>query len=138
MSRVFLDTNVLISATLGHGLCADLFDIIVQDHQLVLGEPVIDEFERILRDKFKIPASLRQELVIRLKSEAEMIAATGELPITSPDPNDIDVLQSAQSAHVHWLATGDKPLLRLKHLGELPIVSPRQLWDLLESQGTSD
>jgi predicted nucleic acid-binding protein len=119
---------------LGHGLCADLFDIIVQDHQLVLGRPVLDEFERLLRVKFKVPQEILQELTARMSTEAEIIAPAGELSTDCPDPGDINILRAAQCARAHWLVTGDKPLLGLRQLGRLPIVSPRQLWDLLENR----
>lgn len=132
MKRIFLDTNVLISATMGHGLCADLFDIVVQDHRLILGEPVLDELERLLRAKFRVPAAVRRELLTGLRYEAEIVAASGELPVTSPDPDDERILLAAWCSRADWLVTGDRPLLALKHVGELPIVSPRQLWDFLE------
>jgi predicted nucleic acid-binding protein len=39
--RVFLDTNVLISAFATRGLCAELFRSVIAEHELVLGEVVL-------------------------------------------------------------------------------------------------
>ena len=39
--RVFLDTNVLISAFATRGLGADVVNLVLAEHQLVLGESVL-------------------------------------------------------------------------------------------------
>jgi uncharacterized protein len=40
--RVFLDTNVLVSAFATRGLCADLLELVLLEHDLVLGRWVIE------------------------------------------------------------------------------------------------
>ncbi len=50
--RVFLDTNVLVSAFLGSGLCRDLLRTIADEHDLVVSSLVVEEYQRVLRDKF--------------------------------------------------------------------------------------
>lgn len=131
MTRVIVDTNVLISGLMGHGLCTDLFDILVQDHEVVLCQPVLAELERLLRDKFRAPAGLRGELRNNLRREAEIAAPAGDEP-ASPDPDDVEILRAARSASADWFVTGDKPRLGMAWIDSLPIVSPRKLWDLLE------
>ena len=54
--RVFLDTNVLVSAFATRGLCADVLRHILAQHDLIVGEVVIAELRRVLRDRIKIPA----------------------------------------------------------------------------------
>jgi predicted nucleic acid-binding protein len=39
--RVYLDTNVLMSAVATRGLCADVLHVVVAEHQLVAGEAEI-------------------------------------------------------------------------------------------------
>ncbi len=56
--RVFLDTNVLVSAFATRGLCADLMRHILAEHELVTGEVVLTELRAILREKIKAPASV--------------------------------------------------------------------------------
>ena len=56
--KVFLDTNVLASALMGRGLCRDLLDHLILDHEVVLGEPVREELNRIVRTKFQAPPAL--------------------------------------------------------------------------------
>ena len=46
---VFLDTNVVVSAVATRGLCADLFHVVLAEHELVLGETVLTELRPVLR-----------------------------------------------------------------------------------------
>jgi uncharacterized protein len=39
--RVFLDTNVLVSAFAARGLCADLFELVLLQHELILSRSVL-------------------------------------------------------------------------------------------------
>ena len=50
--KVFLDTNVLVSAFMARGLCADLFRYVLAEHEVLTGEVSLVEFRRILRHKF--------------------------------------------------------------------------------------
>ena len=46
--RVFIDTNVLVSALAARGLCADLYERLLTEHEVVICEPVIAEVLDIL------------------------------------------------------------------------------------------
>ncbi len=59
--RIALDTNVLISAFATRGLSSDVLNLILSDHQLVLGETVLTELDRVLRTKLKVPDDAIQE-----------------------------------------------------------------------------
>jgi predicted nucleic acid-binding protein len=52
--RVFLDTNVLASAIATRGICADVQQVTLAEHELVLGEKVLGELSRVLRTKFRV------------------------------------------------------------------------------------
>jgi predicted nucleic acid-binding protein len=49
--RIFLDTNVLASAIATRGLCAELFEGIIADHELLISREVLRELERTLQGK---------------------------------------------------------------------------------------
>ena len=51
--RVFLDTNVLVSALATRGLCAELYERLLVEHEVVIGEPVVAEVLDVMRRKFK-------------------------------------------------------------------------------------
>ena len=56
--KVYLDTNVLVSAFATRGLSADLFESVLVGHDLVLGNRVVDELQRSLQRKLRLPPAM--------------------------------------------------------------------------------
>lgn len=62
--RVVFDTNVFVSAFLTEGLCAGLLIRARKgDFQLYVCPEILDEFERVLKQKVKAPLELIREAV---------------------------------------------------------------------------
>jgi uncharacterized protein len=61
--RVFLDTNVLVSAFASRGLCAEVLELVLLDHDLILGRNVLRELDKALREKVKLPVVRSIEIV---------------------------------------------------------------------------
>ena len=61
--KVFLDTSVLASALTTRGLCAELFEVVLQSHELLISESVFKELERILPGKLGQSASITEGFV---------------------------------------------------------------------------
>ena len=55
--RVFFDTNVLVSAFLARGLCADLLRLVLSEHTLLCSEVVLDD-EWVLASAVLVEADL--------------------------------------------------------------------------------
>ena len=55
--RVFFDTNVLVSAFLARGLCADLLRLVLTEHTLVTSEVVLAELSDVLSPRAVYPLS---------------------------------------------------------------------------------
>ena len=47
--KVFLDTNVLVSAFASRGICADILELVLLEHDLLTGENVLRELGKALR-----------------------------------------------------------------------------------------
>ena len=129
--KVFPDTNVLLSAFLGSGLCQAWMEHLLESrHTLVIGEPVVREFVRIAKAKFHIPPdklSFALE-VLRRQTLASSVTST----ITGiPDPNNMPIIACALAAGSDIFVTGDKALLALREVQGLPILSPRDSWKRL-------
>jgi predicted nucleic acid-binding protein len=71
--RVFLDRNVLVSAFAARGICADLFEVILREHELVIGQNVLRELSKALRDKIRLPATRSSEIAEFVTGEAVMV-----------------------------------------------------------------
>jgi uncharacterized protein len=129
--RVFLDTNVLVSALATRGLCADLYERLLTEHAIVIGEPVVLEVLAILQRKFKAGA----ELLVKVEAELrllEVIAAQTTAPtLAIDDKEDPWIIACALQAKVDCFVTGDAELLGLAAVYGMPIISPRSCWNKL-------
>lgn len=61
--KVFLDTNVLVSGFTARGLCADVIRLVLAEHELITGEVVLIEIERVLSKKIGLPAPNVEEIL---------------------------------------------------------------------------
>ncbi|MGB8294026.1 MAG: PIN domain-containing protein [Polyangia bacterium] len=128
--RIFFDTNVLVSAFATRGLCADLFSHVLLEHELIVGEVVLVELRRALRDRIKLPRALIDEIDDLLRDAVLVPKPKAHLKLGIPDPEWIVVSAVAGKADV--LVTGDSALLAARSL-PLPVVNPRGLWDRLRA-----
>lgn len=131
--KIFADTNVLVSAFTARGLCADLLEIILSDHQLMTGEFVLQELERVLKTKLKVPKSKVSDVIRFLQNyHVEPIPDTPS-EVKVRDEDDRWVLESALRAKADILVTGDKDLLTIsEQVPQLRIVTPREFWELVK------
>ena len=128
--RVFLDTNVLASALTTRGLCSDLFEVVLQSHVMLTSDHVFRELERILPGKLGQSEDVTEGFLDLLRTHALLI--TAEHPLLSlPDPDDEPIVASAIAGEANVFVTGDKALLELRSVENLPIVSPRDFWEML-------
>ena len=124
-----MDTNVLVSAFATRGLCADLYERLLTEHEVVICEPVVAEVLDILQRKFRAMA----ELLIKVEAELRLLqvipaqATAPSLPIK--DMDDPWIIACALQADVACFVTGDAELLALGMVGKLPIISPRVCWN---------
>lgn len=131
--KVFLDTNVLVSALATRGLCSDVLRETLSFHQLVISPPLLTELERILRDKIKLPNNLVAESLEFLK-QTSLLSKPIDRPIPElKDKDDVPIINSALNVGVELFVTGDKEVLKLRIVDEMNIVDPRSFWELLKS-----
>lgn len=129
--RVFLDTNVLLSAFFGSGLCDELFlQLLKSEHAVLVGEPVAREFVRIANEKFAVaPSDLSFALEVLRRQTAVPAVTSARADI--PDPDDAPIIACALAAEAELFVTGDKALLALAAVDGMVIVSLRACWEQL-------
>lgn len=127
--KVFLDTNVVVSALATRGLCADLYERLLTEHEVVIGEPVVMEVLDILRRKFRA----NRELLIKVEAELRLLRVIPAQDVAPTLPiRDVDdpwIIACALQANVDCFVTGDAELLALGSVDNLPIISPRVCWE---------
>lgn len=135
--RVFLDTNVLVSAFATRGLCADVLQLVLSEHQLVLGNTVLTELTKVLRTKMGVPSEVTGETEGLLRREAEITSVASDPGLEIRDKDDVAVLGEALAGDAEVLITGDHDLLDVASKSPLRILSPREFWELLRSEDSA-
>jgi len=131
--KIFTDTNVLVSAFTARGLCADLLEVILADHQLMTGEFVLRELERVLITKLNVPQKKVSKTLLFLRKHHVEPIPEEPSKIKVRDEDDRWILESALKANADILVTGDKDLLVLsKKITRIKIISPRGFWEILK------
>ena len=131
--KVYLDTNVLVSAFTARGLCADLVRFLLAEHELLTGEVNLGELRRVLVERFGASAALAASVESQLRDQTIVAQpkTVGGIPVR--DADDALVLASALASDASMLVTGDQDLLSMAELVALPIVTPRVAWERLRT-----
>ena len=129
--KVFLDTNVLASAIATRGLCSELLESVIHDHELLTCQPVLRELEGVLIEKLRLPEAVVAGFLALVKAEDTIVESRKNPSIRIKDSDDIPILGCAIAGKADVFVTGDKELLELRKIEDLAVVSPRELWNRL-------
>lgn len=135
--RIFLDTNVWASAFGTRGICRDLVAWLLsppkrRDVGLLTCEQVKAETLRALQLKFRVSAEgLAAATTVLGGIESVTSFSCPPLPPDFPDADDWPILCAAAESHADCFVTGDKALLALGQIGNLPMVTPRDAYQRL-------
>ena len=132
--KVFLDTNVLVSAMATRGLCADVLRKTLASHQLVVSPALFNELRRVLRQNLHIPGELIDDAIEVLQQDAHFATPSTLSDVKLRDKGDLMILSSALDGNPDLLVTGDKELLELGKIQDMEIVSPRGFWKKMRTQ----
>jgi len=128
--RVFFDTNVLVSAFLARGLCADLLRLVLTEHTLVTSEVVLAELRGVLSRKGRLPAQQIEAIGAFLREHPVVPSPVQTLELGLVDGDDEWVLASAVLAKADLFVTGDQGVLACSK-PPLPLLNPRRCWEQL-------
>jgi len=129
--KVYLDTHVLVSAFTARGLCADLVRLLLGEHELLTGEVNLVELRQVLVERFGASQKLASSVESQLRDQIVIGRPAEPTNIALRDADDAWVLASALSSDAELLVTGDRDLLSVAALVDLPIVTPRAAWERL-------
>lgn len=126
--NILLDTNVLIAAFISRGHCNELLEHVVRYHRLVLSKYILDEFSEKLSTKFNFSNREVREARSLLSQRATLVTPDHVEKLPDIDRDDLPVLGTAVAARCDCLVTGDKQLLQVGMVGDIPILSPSEFW----------
>ena len=128
--RVFLDTNVLVSAFATRGLCNELYEFILDEHELITGEVIIGELRRVLKDRIGVSAADLNIIEEILRDQIVIPTPQDPHPLEIKDPDDKWVLATAVAGNADVLVTGDSDLLEVAPHAPIRIMTPRDFWNM--------
>lgn len=115
------------------GLCADLFEACLVEHDCATSAPILEETERALRRKIRLPAPRAAAIRQFLEERLRLVKPAAVDGATCRDRDDIAVLGTACAAKADCIVSGDQDRLELGNFSDIPILRPRELWDRLSS-----
>ena len=126
--RVVIDCNVLVSAARSGGVCGEIIVEATRDHEIVLSEPVVDEYEAIARR----PAHARyRDNILAIIAELVRVGAfvgPADVAFGLRDPDD-EVYLATATAGGAVLITGNRRDFMEPRYGSVEILSPRSFLD---------
>jgi putative PIN family toxin of toxin-antitoxin system len=136
--RAVFDTNVLVSYLLTHRPpIATLIDrhLTQEDIVLVTAPELLEELDRVLQYS-KLQRYYTEEERTRFVALLMALSEVMELPETIPricrDPHDDQVIACAVAGGADVIVSGDRDLLVLKQVGDIPILVTHELVHLVE------
>ncbi len=127
--RVVLDANVIIAAVAARGVCEAVFELCLEQHELIICESLLREIDEKLRLKIKVPAPVVAEYLQLLRSNAETLTPSAVDPKSCRDPDDLAILGLVSPGNVETIVTGDQDLLVLDSYKRAHTITPREFWE---------
>jgi putative PIN family toxin of toxin-antitoxin system len=136
--KVILDSNVIVAAFSSRGLCQSLFELCLDRHDIIISDQILSEISRILHKKFKMPREKIEAIIDYLNEFCEYVDYQKLENAVCRDKDDDEILALGLSIKADYIITGDKDLLVLKSFNSIPIVLPREFWNIVRKEGTQD
>ena len=138
MVTVVLDTNVLISALVGHGKPRRLVLRLLEEETVVSMGMLAELAEVLSRGKFtEIKSSQVNSFLSKFARRVVVVTFKRRFKIVEEDPDDDIVLSTAYGGDARYIISGDKHLLKLKEFRGIEIVTVKKMFELLRNNRKS-
>lgn len=128
--KIVLDSNVIVAAFAGRGLCNSLLEVCLDRHTIIISEYILSEIYKALIKKIKMPDKNAQMIIDFLKVSCSVNTYEPLNRNISRDRKDDDILALALNSETSYIITGDKDLLSLGKFRKIKIISPREFWEI--------
>ncbi len=125
--RVFVDTNVIISAILSQtSVSARFLHFVILEHELLICSYTLEEIQRVIERKFPNRISLWHTFLAALEYELiETPMGISDLnPLPIRDVHDVPILSSALLCEPNYLVTGDHDFFTEVIQSKFLVISP--------------
>lgn len=101
--KIVLDTNVIVAAFAARGLCNDVLEICLAEHEIILSKHIITEIENNFAKKIKLPDSMIKDTISYLENKSHLVSPADIPSSICRDKDDLAAIGTAVS--------GQKPIL---------------------------
>lgn len=126
--RVVLDCNVLVSAARVDGTCRKVIDRVVRQHEIVLSDPILSEYEAVARRPSQAPYRETMEFLLGEMVRLAVFVEPANIAYGLRDPDDEVYLATAAAAGAN-LVTGNTRDFSEARYGTVEVWSPRAFLD---------
>lgn len=126
--RVVLDCNVLVSAARGGGTCRKVIDRVVRQHEIVLSDPILSEYEAVAKRPSQEPYRETMEFLLGEIVRLAVFVEPANVAYGLRDPDD-EVYLATAAAAVANLITGNTRDFAEARYGTVEVWSPRAFLD---------
>lgn len=127
--KVVIDTNVFVSSVFG-GLPRQVVQLWFDGRiTLCLSEPIVEEYQRVLREIGAVSAAEERALIEAFASGEGVLYTSdpSDIESGSSDPDDDKFLECALELSAECIVSGDSDLLGLESYMSIPVLTPREL-----------
>ena len=128
--KIVVDTNVLISAFIATGPSKDVFEYIIENHNVILSPYILKEVKLKLLNKLGFSNQEYKEVEGILRDHTLISSKESNTIREFSDKKDLPILNLCVSVKADLLITGDKKIIKLKKLGTTKIISPSEFWNI--------
>jgi putative PIN family toxin of toxin-antitoxin system len=133
--RVVLDTNVLVSALVGHGRPRRLLIRLLEEHEIVSSKQMLAELGDVLsRRRIGFTRSQVNDFLLILVRGSTLATIVDCPEIVAEDPDDDMVVATALEGRAEYIVSGDRHLLGLKEFRGIRVVTVGEMLDILEEK----
>jgi putative PIN family toxin of toxin-antitoxin system len=137
MTRVVLDTNVLVSALIDDGKPRKLVLELLDKYTVILSRQMLAELADVVsRNKFSVTSGQVDRFLASLVRMSQLVSDIARFKVVLEDPDDDVVLNTAYTGRAEFIVTGDRHLLELDKFKKTKIVTVNQMLEILMQKNT--
>lgn len=134
--KVILDSNIYIAAFSSRGLCSSVFELCLDSTTIIISEHILSEISRIFSEKIKLPSEKLNDITDYLREHCIVKEYVKLNEKICRDADDDNILALAKDSQTDYIITGDEDLLILKKFDSIPIINPRDFWNIIKKKGS--
>ena len=132
MTKVVLDTNVMVSGIFWTGTPSKIIHLWLEDNfEIMITVEILAEYTRIMKElnkKYKL--DIVDQILEKILDHADMIHAPRFPSQQCEDPDDDRLLECAYHGKADFLVSGDKLLLKMNPFHKVKILTPGEFYKI--------